>query len=274
MTTLVQITDIHLTSGGPQPGGVDPAAALAAALDEIAGAAIPLAAVLLTGDLVDAGDAASYARLRGIVTPFARRLGVPVLYAAGNHDDRAALREHLLGEAPSTEPFDHVTRLGGLRIIVLDSSVPGAAYGQLRPAQLAWLAAELAIPAPEGTVLALHHPPLPSPSRLARSIELWDRAALGRVIAGTDVRVVLAGHTHVTSAGTLAGVPVWTGGSTSSTWYGLTPGGEGLVRAPSVSRIDLFDGGELLIGSVPVGAPSLGRLDAARIDELAAADPR
>ncbi|MGH3613251.1 MAG: hypothetical protein ACRDRK_11790 [Pseudonocardia sp.] len=33
------------------------------------------------------------------------------------------------------------------------------------------------------------------------------------MIGGTDVRVVLAGHTHVVSAGTVAGIPVWTGGA-------------------------------------------------------------
>lgn len=270
MTTLVQITDVHLVAGETLRGGVDPAASLVTALDEIAGAGIALAAVLFTGDLVDAGDAASYRRLRAILAPFAERVGVPLLFVAGNHDDRAALREHLLGHEPSAEPFDHVTHLDGLRVIVLDSTVPGASHGVLRPDQLTWLSAELAVPAPDGTVLALHHPPLPSPSRLATAIELRDRAALAAVIAGSDVRVVLAGHTHVVSAGSLAGVPVWVGGSTASTWYGLTPDGESAVRAPSITRVDLI-GGELLVSMVPVGAPSLGRIDAARIDELVAA---
>jgi len=57
-----------------------------------------IAALLLTGDLTDAGDPASYARLRRLLEPVA----VPVLCAAGNNDDRAALREHLLGVAPRT----------------------------------------------------------------------------------------------------------------------------------------------------------------------------
>lgn len=270
MTTLVQITDVHLVAQGTAAGGVDPTASLALALDAVVGARLPLAAVLFTGDLVDAGDAASYRRLREILAPFAQRVGAPLLFAAGNHDDRAELREHLLGELPSTEPYDHVTRLGGLRVIVLDTTVPGASHGELRPDQLGWLAAELAVPAPDGTVLALHHPPLPSPSRLATAIELRDRAALAAVIRGSDVRLVLAGHTHVTSAGSVAGVPVWVGGSTATTWYGMTPAGEGIVAAPSITRVDLFDD-ELLVSTVPLGAPGLGSLDAAHIDELVAA---
>jgi 3',5'-cyclic AMP phosphodiesterase CpdA len=183
---------------------------------------------------------------------------VPVLCAAGNHDDRAALREHLLGAPPSAAPLDHVSRIGGLRVVVLDSTVPGHAGGEITPDQLDWLAAELAVPAPEGTVLALHHPPLPTPSRLLQGIGLRDPAALGAAIAGSDVRVVLCGHTHVASAGTLAGVPVWVGGPTSSTWYGLTPGGrERVVRAPAVSRIDLWADG-MLASTVPVGGAPVG----------------
>jgi len=193
-----------------------------------------------------------------------------VLCAAGNHDDRAALREHLLGEPPSDAPLDHVTHLDGLRVVVVDSTVPGRAHGELPDERLAWLAAQLADPAPDGTVLALHHPPLPSPSRLGTAIRLRDRERLGDVLAGTDVRVVLAGHTHLPSAGTIAGIPVWVGGSPFTTWYGLQPHGEGAVRAPSVSRVDLFDDGGLLVSSVPVGAPHLGALDPARIDELVA----
>ena len=272
-TTIVQITDLHVVPEGTLlPGDLDPVPPLVAVLDALLTAGDRIAAVLFTGDLVDRGDPASYRRLRGIVEPVIERLGVPALFAAGNHDDRSALREHLLGVAPSTEPLDHVTRIGGVRVIVLDSTVPGHAHGELTDDQLDWLADELATAAPDGTVLALHHPPLPSPSRLLQGIELRDRAGLGDVLAGSDVRVVLCGHTHVTSAGTLAGIPVWVGASTATTWYGLTPsGGESMVAAPSVSRLDLFPDGELLASTVPVGAPLIGTMTNAQIDATVAA---
>jgi Icc protein len=272
-TTIVQLTDLHVVPEGTLlPGDVDPVPPLASALDAVVAAGDRVDAVLFTGDLVDRGDPASYRRLRGIVEPAIARLGAPAIFAAGNHDDRSALREHLLGVAPSTAPLDHVTRIGGVRVVVLDSAVPGYAYGELTEDQLAWLADELATPAPDGTVLALHHPPLPSPSRLIQGIELRDRAGLGEVLAGSDVRVVLSGHTHVTSAGTLAGIPVWVGASTATTWYGLTPdGGESTVRAPSVSRIDLFPDGELLASTIPVGAPLIGTMSTAQIDATVAA---
>jgi 3',5'-cyclic-AMP phosphodiesterase len=271
-TTIVQITDLHVVpEGSLLPNGVDPVPPLVTVLDAVVAAGDQVAAVLFTGDLVDSGDPASYRRLRGIIEPVFARLRVPALFAAGNHDDRSALREHLLGVAPSTAPLDHVTRIGGVRVIVLDSTVPGYAYGELTDDQLAWLADELATPAPDGTVLALHHPPLPSPSRLIQGIELHDRAGLGEVLAGSDVRIVLCGHTHVTSAGTLAGIPVWVGASTATTWHGLTPaGGESIVRAPAASRIDLFPDGELLASTIAVGAPVIGTMNDAQIDAVIA----
>lgn len=119
-------------------------------------------------------------------------------------------------------------------------------------------------------MLALHHPPLPTSSPLAASIELADRAALGAVLAGTDVRIVLAGHTHVVSAGAVAGIPVWTGGTTASTWDSLAPGGGGrTVRTPTVSRVDLFED-DLLVSAVPVGAETVRAIDRERMDALIA----
>jgi Icc protein len=67
----------------------------------------------------------------------------------------------------------------------------------------------LATPAEHGTLLAMHHPPLPLPMlRAAELIELHDQQALSDVIAGTDVRGILAGHLHLSTWSTFAGVPV------------------------------------------------------------------
>jgi len=271
--TLIQLTDLHLVA---EPGelchGVDTADALARALASVEESGVRPAALLFTGDLADAGEPGAYERLREIVEPVARRLGAPALFAMGNHDDRAALRRHLLGvpvrgEPGDTAPLDHVTWVGGLRIVVLDSTVPGHVHGELSPAQLAWLEAELAEPAPAGTVVALHHPPLPTSSRISAGIQLQDRATFGAILAGTDVRVVLAGHTHVVSAGAVAGIPVWIGGATSYISDALVPaGGERTLNAPSVSRIDLF-ADAVVTAAVPVGAEQRDALSAVQVTQ-------
>jgi 3',5'-cyclic AMP phosphodiesterase CpdA len=269
--TLIQLTDLHLVAeSGELRHRIDPADALARALAAVEESGVRPAALLFTGDLADAGEPGAYERLRELVEPVAARLGAPALFAMGNHDDRAALRRHLLGaplrgEPGDTAPLDHVRRLGDLRVVVLDSTVPGHAHGELSPAQLAWLEAELAQPAPAGTVLALHHPPLPTSSHLSAAIQLQDRATFGAILAGTDVRMVLAGHTHVVSGGAVAGIPVWTGGATSYVTDALVPaGGERALNAPSVSRIDLFADSVVAV-AVPVGAEQRGALSAAQV---------
>ena len=97
----------------------------------------------------------------------------------------------------------------GLRIIALDTSVPGYHHGELSDDQLTWLAAELATPAEHGTLIALHHPPLPLPMlRAAELIELLEQDRLAAVIEGSDVRGILAGHLHFSTYSLFAGVPV------------------------------------------------------------------
>jgi 3',5'-cyclic-AMP phosphodiesterase len=238
--TLIQLSDLHVVPPG-MPHGAARLAAVAAALDAVETARVDVAALVLSGDLTDAGDPAAYRALRELVEPAARRIGAPLVHAMGNHDDRAALRAGLLGVAPTTEPYDHVVHIGGLRVVVLDSTVPGAHHGELDPAQLAWLAAELATPVELGTVLVLHHPPVPTAFAPMRGHDLYDPAALARVVAGSDVRIVLCGHTHHAGASVIAGVPVWIGPSTAHRAELLSPPGRARGRASSaLTRIDVY----------------------------------
>jgi Icc protein len=262
--TLIQISDVHVEEAGVDSRyGVDTLTLLDRALRRVETTGVRLDAVLLTGDLTEHGSAAEYGRLRELVEPVIARLGVPAVYAMGNHDDRATLRAVLLGDdSGSTEPVYQVIRLRGLRIVVLDSSVPGVAFGDLDDAQLDRLRAELAEPAPEGTVLVLHHPPLPSVVPIAAAIELQHADRLAAAVAGSDVRVVLAGHTHMTSAGVLAGIPVWTAGALASTADTLAPDGTGsrLLRTPTIGRIDLF-ADSLIATAVPLDTPTIVEVD-------------
>src|SRR4029453_16265072 len=96
-----------------------------------------------------------------------------------------------------------------LRILALDTTVPEYHHGDLLPEQLDWLREQLATPAEHGTVLAMHHPPIPVPTmEPAAIIELLDQDRLAAVIEGTDVRQILGGHFHYSSHSTFAGIPV------------------------------------------------------------------
>ncbi|MFS0866989.1 phosphodiesterase [Microbacterium sp. 179-B 1A2 NHS] len=214
---LLHLSDTHLRAPGPQLfNRVDGAALLATALAGIEASGIAPDAVVFTGDLVDLGEAAAYDMLRELVEPFADRLGARLLWVMGNHDDRPAFRARLLDEAPAdpSAPYDRVDELDGLRVVTLDSSVPGRHHGEIGDAQLAWLRDVLATPAPLGTILAMHHPPVPSVLPLAASVELRDQRRLADVLRGTDVRAIIAGHLHYSTFATFAGIPVSVASST------------------------------------------------------------
>jgi 3',5'-cyclic AMP phosphodiesterase CpdA len=207
--TVAHISDPHLLAGGAlQYGHVDTESHLTAALARLGRLDPAPQALVFTGDLADKAEPKAYLRLREIVEPAAEAIGAQVIWVMGNHDERAAYSRHLFG-VESEEPQDRVHDVAGLRIVSLDSTVPGWHHGELRESQLAWLADVLSTPAPHGTLLALHHPPIPVPMmRIAEIIELRDQQPLADVVAGTDVRAVIGGHFHFTSYSTFAGVPV------------------------------------------------------------------
>ena len=209
LRTLVHLSDTHLLGGSARLGGrFDVTASLRRALDAVERTEVRPDAIVFTGDLTDLGEPEAYRRLRELVEPWAARLGAPVVWVAGNHDERPALRAGLLDAAPDEQPVTGVWDLGGLRLIALDSSVPGWHHGDIDDAQLAWLGGILAEPAPLGTLLAMHHPPLPGHIPFFDILELRRQPELAAVIAGSDVRGILAGHLHYSTSGTFAGVPV------------------------------------------------------------------
>jgi len=207
--TVAHLSDTHLLADGKrQYGVVDPERGLLLALERLARIRPVPEAIVVTGDLADLGEPAAYARVKELVEPAAEAIGAQVVWVMGNHDERLAYSKELFGAATDASQ-DAVYDVGGLRIVSLDSSVPGYHHGELSAEQLAWLAEVLAAPAPHGTLLALHHPPVPSPMVPAEAVlELADQHLLADVLRGTDVRSILAGHLHYSSYATFAGIPV------------------------------------------------------------------
>ncbi|GAA4350205.1 phosphodiesterase [Microbacterium rhizosphaerae] len=216
--TIVHVSDTHLLAGQAKLAGMyDVTSSLARTLAAIERTGVRADAVVFTGDLTDLGEPDAYRALREAVEPVAERLGAPIVWVAGNHDERPALRVELLDGSATQEPVTGVWDLDGLRLIALDSTVPGWHHGDLGADQLAWLNRVLAEPAPLGTILALHHPPLPSHLPFFDILELRHQEALADAIAGSDVRAILAGHLHYATSGMFAGVPVHVASATCYT---------------------------------------------------------
>ena len=207
---IAHVSDTHLLAGGrPLYNAVATEAHLAQALGQLENLLVKPSAIVFTGDLADLGEPDAYQRLKAIVEPVAERLGAQVIWVMGNHDERPEYSSLLFGVEPSTEPQDRVYDIDGLRIISFDTTVPGYHHGAMTDAQLAWLADELSTPAPHGTLLAVHHPPVPTPLLWAMEmLELQGQDRLAEVLRGTDVRGILGGHLHYSTHSTFAGIPV------------------------------------------------------------------
>lgn len=255
---LLHLSDTHFVGDdGLLYGSVDSEANLRRLAEDFEASGQRPEAIVFTGDLADRGEREAYSKLRRIVEPFAERLGAQLIWCMGNHDDRAEFRRSLLDEAGGTAPLDRVFDVNGLRIIALDSTVPGHHYGEVTPQQLEWLAGVLATPAPHGTVLALHHPPVPSVADLAVLVELRNQSRLATVLRGSDVRTILAGHLHYSTSATFAGIPVSVASATCySQDLSVVRGGERAQNgAQAFNLVHVYD--EAIVHSVvPIGGYS------------------
>ena len=206
---VAHVSDPHITGDGSLVGGVvDARAQLLRALDALTTWNARCDAWVFSGDLSDDGTVASYTWLRDTVLDAAGSVGVPVVWATGNHDDNANFRVGVLDEPAAPGPVNSETDIAGLRILVVDSNVAGTPAGTIASDSLAWLGDRLAEPAASGfgSLLVVHHSPLPPLQDAAWRWPLTNPDALAAVVRGSDVRAVLSGHFHHSAFGTWAGV--------------------------------------------------------------------
>jgi Icc protein len=233
MVRVLILSDLHLR-GKPsgRVRGVDSRANLKSAFADSARRG-PYDRVVLCGDLAQDPRPETYADLRALV-------GEDVLLLPGNHDDPRIMAS-ALGTPGAGRGFAEA--LGDWRLVGLDTHWPRRQAGRLGDAQLAWLDARLAED-PRPVALFLHHPPVKvdtiwvDPSRLA------DAPELARVLERRrgQVRVIVHGHTHMASEGSLAGVPVL---GAPSTAFRFVQGSILPARGPAIPGyrvLELADG--------------------------------
>ncbi|KVA02477.1 metallophosphatase [Burkholderia ubonensis] len=197
---LAQISDLHIKRPGQLAyQRVDTAAALARCIARLNALEPRPDAVLITGDLVDFGRDDEYAQLRDLLAP----LEIPYYLMVGNHDDRAALRRAFADrhEWQDGEFVQYAFDVGAVRVLALDSQVPGASAGDLCDARLAWLATQLDAARDRPVIVALHHPPFASGIGHMDALRLAPAAAakLDALLRGyPNVERVLCGHVHRT----------------------------------------------------------------------------
>jgi 3',5'-cyclic-AMP phosphodiesterase len=207
---LLQLSDPHL---GANWNGADPVRALAAAVETARSLHPPPDAVLVSGDLSEHATRDEYRQARELLAP----LEAPLYVVAGNHDERGALRSAFELPGHDRDPIQYAADLGPMRLVVLDTTIPGVERGELDGDRLGWLDGELAREPTRPTVIAMHHPPI------VTGIPAWDeiglapsdQRALGEVVQrNPQVLRIVAGHVHRAISGELGGRPVLAAPST------------------------------------------------------------
>ncbi len=195
---VAHISDPHLKAAGkPSYGVVDTLSALQQAIERLNTLRPKPDIVVISGDLVDFGRPDEYAVLADQLSA----LQMPFYLVPGNHDQR----EHLCAAFPALAylprqaraPLDWVVNDYPLRLIGLDSTLPGQHGGHLSDEQLIWLDQHLGQQPDKPTLLILHHPPF------ITGISHMDREPFGNakafeqvVARHPQVERLLCGHLH------------------------------------------------------------------------------
>ncbi len=253
---IAQISDCHIVDPGALfADRVDSAAALRAAVATLNELPTRPDLVLMTGDLVNDGTSAQYDHLMELIAD----LPAPVVPIPGNHDDRSELRMRfpILPTGGADDPIDFVVDGGAVRIVALDTTIPGRHDGSLDDAQLAWLDAQLAIEPDSPTIVAQHHPPVTSGIVWMDDVCGFADGELEAHIIGRhpQVEAVVSGHLHRSLQRRFAGTISVTCPSTASQ-LALALGGGALeyTAQPTGFMLHHWRPGDGLVShTVPVG---------------------
>jgi Icc protein len=220
---IAQITDTHIVAPGmlfrcPVQGTAPEAERVYRELDTaqyLARAVTALNALVprpdvavVIGDLVDHGEPAEYDHLRRLLAP----LRMPVFVIPGNHDAREPLRAAFGGDGylPVAGYLQYAIEDYPVRLVALDTLIPGKHDGTLCAERLDWLDAALAAQPARPTAILMHHPPFATGITYMDNYGLDNAAGLAEVVGRhPQVERILCGHLHRAIdrrfAGTVAG---------------------------------------------------------------------
>ncbi|MFR0690974.1 3',5'-cyclic-AMP phosphodiesterase [Enterobacterales bacterium AE_CKDN230030158-1A_HGKHYDSX7] len=187
---VVQLSDSHLfAEENGRLLGMDTADSLTQVVRLVGDEQPRIDLVLATGDLSQDGSVESYQRFRAITAPIA----APTRWFPGNHDEMEPMREAAAG----TDLLDPVIDLGAWRVILLDSTIPGAVPGQMTVEQIHLLERAIQEAPDKHLLISFHHHPVPIGSQWMDRIGIYNPERLFAVLdRHPNVRCLLWGHVH------------------------------------------------------------------------------
>lgn len=213
-TTFIHLTDLHISDPTVTDDHLysDTSKTLVAILADVKKVEPTPSFIIASGDLTNRGDVGSYEELKRIMRE--ADLGIPVLYALGNHDKRDGFYKSMTDRIEDfSAPYDHAAVIDGVHIVVMDSSHPFKIGGSFEASQFAWLEAELANHPDLPKLLVMHHAPAldANPDLEWEALAIADTEKLRVLLEGRNVIGILSGHIHFDRVSNWHGIPVIVG---------------------------------------------------------------
>ncbi|MNZ52856.1 3',5'-cyclic adenosine monophosphate phosphodiesterase CpdA [compost metagenome] len=187
---LVQLSDSHLfAEAGGRLLGMDTTDSLQQVVKLVLDEQPRIDLLLATGDLSQDGSVESYRRFREISSAIA----APARWFPGNHDELQPMREATAG----SDLLQPVIDIGAWRIILLDSTIPGAVPGHVAAEQLDLLEKAIQDASDKHLLISFHHHPIAIGSDWMDRIGIRNPNDLFAVLDRyPQVRCLLWGHVH------------------------------------------------------------------------------
>lgn len=187
---LVQLSDSHLFAAADgKLLGMNTHDSLQRVIERVLDEQPQIDLILASGDLSQDGSLASYQRFRQLH----EQIPAPARWFAGNHDELPAMHT----ACADSDLLQPIIDLGNWRIILLDTSIPGAVPGYCSTEQLALLEQALQTAGERHVLVSFHHHPVSIGCRWMEPIGIRNPEALFAVIDRyAQVRALLWGHIH------------------------------------------------------------------------------
>jgi 3',5'-cyclic AMP phosphodiesterase CpdA len=192
---IAQLTDLHVRPRGIAANRVAETNMLTErALRAVACRRPAPDVVIISGDLTECGRPAEYAVLAEML---ARILPMPVYVIPGNHDRRENLVAGIPGVGLQDGFVQYAVEGLPIRLVMLDTVVPGAGHGELCPTRLDFLDRTLAARPEVPTMIVMHHPPFQCGIAHMDKIALRQPQDFAEIVGRhKQVHRIVSGHHH------------------------------------------------------------------------------
>ena len=194
---IAQISDIHIRDHLGMFGElVDTSKTLEKAIQLLNALDPQPDVVLATGDLTDDGTKEQYSQFLEIISA----LNAPLLPLPGNHDDYSEFLNAFSSTLPDEIPEKHCSYVIDnfpVRLIALDTSLPGQHDALFSEDHELWLSRVLSQEKEKPTLLFTHFPPFETGINFMDLSGLKSADRLEKIIRNNpQVKLVVAGHVH------------------------------------------------------------------------------